>query len=161
MLLIPLLASGALGCGAIATSPSWTGGGMSVTGPLRIAQKEAEASAERDRLASQPKQVGARHVLVMHVGSKTRREEVTRSREQARARAQECLVALRGGANFSEMVAKYSDEPGAAERGGDLGVFQRTVMVKAFSDAAFALKVGQISEVIETPFGFHVIKRTR
>lgn len=161
LLLVSLTAAGASGCAAIATSPSWTGGGMAVTGPLRIAREQTLADAERERLASQPQKVGARHILVMHVGSKTRGEEISRTREEAQTRAQECLLALRGGADFGEMVVKYSDEPGSAERAGDLGVFKREVMVKAFSDTAFALKVGQISEVIETPFGFHVIKRTR
>ncbi len=161
LLMLPLSVAGTLGCTAIATAPTWTGGGMAVTGPIRIAQQETLAAAERQRLASQPQQVGARHILVMHVGSKTRSESITRSRDEAKARAQQCLVELRGGADFGQMVVKYSDEPGSAERAGDLGVFRREVMVKAFSDVAFALKVGQISEVVETPFGFHIIKRTR
>jgi parvulin-like peptidyl-prolyl isomerase len=58
------------------------------------------------------------------------------------------------------MVKEYTDEPGGAERGGDLGVFDRGLMVKPFADAAFALKVGEVSEVVETKYGFHVIKRT-
>ncbi len=61
---------------------------------------------------------------------------------------------------FEEVVKQYTDEPGGAERGGDLGIFQRATMVKQFADAAFALKVGEVGEVVETKYGFHVIKRT-
>jgi len=58
------------------------------------------------------------------------------------------------------MVKAYSDEPGAVERAGDLGVFDRSQMVKPFADMAFALKVGEVSEIVETVYGFHIIKRT-
>ncbi|MEM9877582.1 MAG: peptidylprolyl isomerase [Myxococcota bacterium] len=111
--------------------------------------------------AGQPAEIGARHILVMHEESQSRPEGVERSRAEARVRATECLVKLRGGADFTEMVEAYSDEPGAAERGGDLGMFSRDVMVKPFADAAFGLKVGEVSELVETVFGFHLIKRTR
>jgi peptidyl-prolyl cis-trans isomerase NIMA-interacting 1 len=149
------------GCGALATSPSWVGGGLAVTGPVRVENEEAVERADRAKLASQPQQVGARHVLVMHASSRAKPDNVTRTRQQALDRAQECLRKARAGVDFSELVAKYSDEPGAAERGGDLGLFKRDAMVQAFSDAAFALKVGEISEVVETPYGFHVIQRTQ
>ena len=149
------------GCSALASSPPWVGGGMAVTGPVRVAHREAAESRERSRVASQPNEIGARHILVMHSGSKAKPEEVERTREQALERAQECLTKLRSGVDFAELVAEYSDEPGAAERGGDLGVFRRDVMIQAFSDAAFALKVGEISEVVETPYGFHIIQRTK
>lgn len=150
---------GSIACGAMATSPGWTGGGMELSAPARIAEKEAEI----DRLAEEdnsPSKIGAKHILVMHRGSDRKPEGVTRTREEARKRAQECLVKLRGGADFGEMVTEYSDEPGAAERGGDLGVFEKRKMVKPFADAAFVLNIGEVSEVVETPFGFHIIQRT-
>ncbi|AGP40686.1 hypothetical protein SCE1572_43085 [Sorangium cellulosum So0157-2] len=156
----PLALLGATACGTLATSPSWVGGGLAVSAPIRAAEEDAAQERERALVASQPKQIGARHILVMHDGSKSRPEGVRRTRDEARARAQEALLKIRGGAAFEDVVAEYSDEPGAKERGGDLGVFERGVMVKGFADVAFALKVGEVSEVVETPFGFHIIQRT-
>jgi peptidyl-prolyl cis-trans isomerase NIMA-interacting 1 len=150
----------ASGCGAIATSPSWVGGGLAVSAPLREAEEDARILQERETLAKQPTEIGAKHILVMHADSQRKPEGVTRTREEARKRAQECLLKIRGGADFDAVVPECTDEPGAKERSGDLGVFQRSAMVKAFGDAAFSLKVGEISEVIETPYGFHIIKRT-
>jgi parvulin-like peptidyl-prolyl isomerase len=159
---LPLLALSALlvGCGSLASSPRWVGGGLATTRPAQKQAEEQAAIAEAERIARQPKRVGAQHILVMHAGSQRKPEDVTRTREEARARAQECFQALKAGADFAELVRRYSDEPGAAERQGDLGVFDRTSMVKGFSDAAFALEIGAISEVVETPFGFHLIRRT-
>lgn len=147
-------------CGALATSPEWIGGGLEVTAPLRAAEEEQKSERERAAIARQPKEIGARHILIMHKASKSKPESLTRSHDDAQKRAEECLRKIRGGAPFEDMVREYSDEPGAAERSGDLGVFERGQMVKTFADAAFALKVGEVSEVVETPFGFHIIKRT-
>jgi parvulin-like peptidyl-prolyl isomerase len=158
--LIALGAIGLAGCGSLATSPAWIGGGMEVVAPLRVAAEDARAEREREIIARQPNKISARHILVMHGQSKSKPESVTRSRDEARARAQQVLIKIRGGADFDQMVKEYTDEPGGAERSGDLGAFDRAQMVKGFSDAAFALKVGEVSEVIETPFGFHIIKRT-
>jgi parvulin-like peptidyl-prolyl isomerase len=158
-----LLASSALavaGCTTLATSPAYVGGGLADSAPARTSAAEARLAEESARIASQPKSIGAKHILVMHGKSQRKPESVTRSRDEARLRAEECLRKIRGGAEFEAMVREYSDEPGAADRGGDLGTFQRGAMVKLFADAAFALKVGEVSEVVETPFGFHVILRT-
>jgi parvulin-like peptidyl-prolyl isomerase len=150
----------ATACTALATYPSWVGGGMAVEAPVRVAAAEAKEERDRKLIASQPSQVGARHILVMHDDSAAKPENLHRTREEARKRAQEALLKIRGGADFAEMVKEYSDEPGSSERGGDLGVFERGTMVKPFADAAFALKVGEVSEVVETKYGFHIIKRT-
>jgi parvulin-like peptidyl-prolyl isomerase len=156
-LAVPLLSTA---CTALATTPDWVGGGLAVEAPLRQAAQEAKEERERRVVASQPTQVGARHILVMHNESLAKPEAVTRTRAEARLRAQEALLKVRGGAPFEDVVKEYTDEPGGADRNGDLGVFDRATMVKPFADAAFALKVGEVSEVIETKYGYHIIKRT-
>ncbi|MFO0661842.1 MAG: peptidylprolyl isomerase [Polyangiaceae bacterium] len=107
-----------------------------------------------------PREIRASHLLVMFKGGKASPASVQRTKEEARARALEALDKARNGANFEALVAEYSDEPAARDTKGDLGRFTRKRMVKAFADAAFALEVGQISEVVESEFGFHVIRRT-
>jgi len=154
----PLLALTA--CSTLATSPSWRGGGLAVSAPIRAAEEDAAFERERSIVASQPNEIGAKHILIMHKDSKSRPDTVNRTKEEARTLAQEVLLKIRGGASFDKMVVQYSDEPGASQRGGDLGVFERAVMVKPFTDAAFALKVNEVSEVVETQYGFHIIRRT-
>jgi parvulin-like peptidyl-prolyl isomerase len=147
-------------CTTLANSPGWIGGGLAAEAPARIAAQDAKEERERRLVANQPTHVAARHILVMHRESMAKPESITRTPAEARLRAQEVLLKIRGGAPFEEMVKEYTDEPGGEERNGDLGVFDRSTMVKPFADAAFALKVGEVSEVVETKYGFHVIKRT-
>ena len=108
-----------------------------------------------------PATIGASHVLVMHRGSERVPPTVTRTREEARTRVEEVLRRARTGQDFAALAREFSDEPGAATSAGSLGTFARGAMVPPFEQAAFALGVGQISDIVETPFGFHVIKRTQ
>jgi NIMA-interacting peptidyl-prolyl cis-trans isomerase 1 len=109
--------------------------------------------------AAAPEEISAQHLLVMYQGSKSAPRTIKRSKEEARSRAVEALDSIKRGQDFDKVVSAYTDEPGGAARRGSLGKFSRDRMVKAFSDAAFALEVGEISTVIESPFGFHVIRR--
>jgi hypothetical protein len=137
--------------------------GMHATrGILPTVYAEPLPSAQPDSWnPGEPKAIRAQHLLIMHQGSRSAPPTVVRTKEEARARAEEALARVREGASMDDIVAQYSEEPGAAQREppGDLGEFSRKRMVKKFSDAAFKLQVGEVSGVVETEFGFHVIKR--
>jgi peptidyl-prolyl cis-trans isomerase C len=77
--------------------------------------------------------------------------------EQALAKAQEIRKKLLAGGDFAAIAKTDSDDTGSAQQGGDLGEFRRGMMVPPFETAAFALKIGEISEPVKTPFGYHII----
>jgi hypothetical protein len=120
----------------------------------------ASADAKHPRKPQEPFRITAKHVLVFYSGAKRAPETVTRTREQACLRAEEALSKLKAGASFAEVVATFSDETGAKDREGSIGSIQHDDVAPNFADAAFELQVGEVSEVVETPFGFHVILRT-
>ena len=104
----------------------------------------------------------ASHILVAYKEARNAPASITRSKAQAKKRAEEALKkAAKGNADFGALAKQYSDDPGSGPRGGDLGAFTRKTMVQPFSEAAFALKPGELSAIVETDFGFHVIKRTQ
>ncbi len=90
------------------------------------------------------------------------RQDTTEAVKAAKRRIAEGLVAqLRSGANFGKLAAAKSNDPGSAKSGGSLGLVTRGTMVKAFEDAAWGLKPGEISDPIASPWGYHVIWRPR
>jgi peptidyl-prolyl cis-trans isomerase D len=101
--------------------------------------------------------VKASHILLQYAGATRANPEVTRTKEEAEAKAKELLKeAKKSGIVFSELARDNSDGP-SAPQGGDLGYFQRGVMVPEFNDFAFTNNVGTIG-LVETDFGFHIIK---
>ncbi len=83
------------------------------------------------------------------------------AKQAARAKAEQVLAEVRQNPGaFAELAKKYSQDPGSAEGGGDLGVFGRGAMVKPFEDAVFGLRPGEISGIVESEFGYHIIKLT-
>jgi parvulin-like peptidyl-prolyl isomerase len=113
-------------------------------------------------------QVHARHILISMKPAEPpqEEEELVRPQEkaeeltkpQARAKAEEVLKRVRAGEDFATLARQFSTDPGSKENGGDLGWFGKGRMVPEFEKAAFALQPGQVSDIVESQFGFHIIK---
>jgi peptidyl-prolyl cis-trans isomerase C len=97
--------------------------------------------------------VHASHILI-----RTPENADAAAKAKAKTQADDLLAQLKKGGDFSELAKKYSQDPGSASKGGDLGFFSKGQMVPAFEQAAFGLKPGQTSGVVETPFGYHIIR---
>jgi peptidyl-prolyl cis-trans isomerase NIMA-interacting 1 len=129
--------------------------------PPSVQPAPVEAVAASAAAAPVPDAIIAQHILVAYKGAKRVPKGVTRSKAEAKTRAVEALAKIQSGTPFEDAVTQYSDDAGSVDRMGSVGKFRRDAMDPAFSAAAFALRVGQVSDVVETPFGFHVIKRTQ
>lgn len=105
---------------------------------------------------TQPEERRASHILV-----KAEKSAPAADRQAAKAKAEKLLAELRKNpAQFAELARKNSEDPGSAANGGDLDFFGRGNMTKPFEDAVFSLKKGQISDVVESDFGYHIIELT-
>ncbi len=119
-----------------------------------VSEKEIKRYYEehKDRYA-EPEAIRARHILI-EVPQGASPEE----KAKALKKVQEIREKALKGEDFAQLAKKYSDDPGTRDKGGDLGFFSRGQMVKEFEEAAFSLKPGEISQPVETAFGYHLIK---
>lgn len=103
-------------------------------------------------------QVKASHILFMTKNPETQEDLSEDEKAKKKESAEKVLKLAKDGGNFAELAKTYSEDTGSAVNGGDLGYFDKYTMVKPFSDAAFSMKPGEISEIVESEFGYHIIK---
>jgi peptidyl-prolyl cis-trans isomerase C len=101
----------------------------------------------------QPERVRASHILIM-----VPKGSDAAAKNAARSKAADILKDVKTGKDFAALAKQHSQDPGSAQNGGDLGFFQQGQMVGPFNDAAFTLAPGSVSDLVETEFGFHIIK---
>lgn len=128
----------------------------SIFSQVKVSQEEeAKFYAENKEKMKHPEQVRASHILLRVAANAPADQKAAQ-----KAKALEALKKARSGSDFAALAHEYSQDPGSAQRGGDLGYFAKGSMVPAFDKAAFAMKVGAISDLVETDFGYHIIKVT-
>ena len=120
---------------------------------VRVTDQQVEYYYEDNReMFKQEKEIRARHIL-FKLDSNAPEEEVEKVREKASV----VLEKARGGDDFADLAKKYSEGP-TAQKGGDLGYFTEGRMVKPFEEVSFKMKKGEISDLVRTRFGYHIIK---
>ena len=139
--------------GCVVSTHGGTGTAPTTPVPLELESPPTQAQAG-------PVSIGAAHFLISYKGAMRAAPYVERTKAEAAALAEELRKRVLAGDEFAAIAKEHSDDRGSAAQGGSLGNFRREQMVPEFSDAAFALEVGQVSTVVESPFGFHVILRS-
>jgi peptidyl-prolyl cis-trans isomerase C len=122
----------------------------------KVAVQDAEVTSFYQQNLERFKQGDSVHAS--HILFGVAQDATPAQKAEAKAKAQAALKEVRGGADFAAVARAQSQDQGSAQRGGDLGFFPKGQMNPQFEDAAFGLKVGAVSPVVETPFGFHIIK---
>jgi peptidyl-prolyl cis-trans isomerase D len=132
---------------------------MLVGDEAKMGQKIQISDADLQRIYDQNKDVYRvpERVHVRHILLKTT-DKPKEDLPKIQARAEDLLKQIKGGADFAELAKKNSDDPGSAAKGGDLGWIVREQTVKAFESAAFSLKPKELSGVIKTEYGFHILQ---
>lgn len=111
-----------------------------------------------DRVAADTR--GIAHILVRYRGASRASGEITRTQADAETRAQEALTRVSGGEDFAAVAADMSDDVANKDHGGDMGRLERGLLPGPLDEALFGMDVGDVRGPIETPLGYHVIKRT-
>jgi peptidyl-prolyl cis-trans isomerase C len=125
-----------------------------VLSKVTVSDKEAKAYYDKNiELFKAPEQVKARHILIQ-----VPKEASEEDKKKLKEKAEELLKKVQAGEDFAKLAEANSDDPGTKAKGGELGFFAKGAMVPAFEQAAFALKPGEVSGVVESDFGYHIIK---
>ena len=126
---------------------------IQITDKIVVSDEESKAFYDsRPELFKQPEQVKASHILI-----KAAQDADEAQKKEARKKIEAVQKKLKGGQDFAALAREFSEGP-SAPRGGELGYFGRGQMVPAFETVAFAMKPGEVSDVVETRFGYHLIK---
>jgi parvulin-like peptidyl-prolyl isomerase len=136
-----------------------------LTRELNITATDAEAKQfydDTNHVANfeQPEMVTARHILLMTMDPVTRTPLSADLQQAKRKQIDDLLKRIRGGADFAALAKQYSEDPGSKDNGGELPPFARGQMVPEFEAAAFSLTNNQVSDVITSSYGYHIIKQT-
>ena len=110
---------------------------------------------------SNPEMVNASHILIGTDPKNKRYQDITDPNQvkvKAKQLAQDILNKINAGEDFATLAKQHSDDPGSGSKGGELGFFPKGKMVPAFETAAFALEPGKVSDLVETNYGYHIIK---
>jgi peptidyl-prolyl cis-trans isomerase C len=124
-----------------------------VTEKITVSDEETKAFYDKNpKLFQQPEQIKASHILI-----KVQADAPADQRAEARKKIEDVQQKVKKGEDFATLAKTYSEGP-SGPKGGDLGYFRRGQMVKPFEEAAFSLKPDETSEIVETQFGYHLIK---
>lgn len=124
--------------------------------PKVVELNDAYAVVKVDETKDAGQEIKANHILIQYAGAQMAPTSTVATKDDAKKQAEDIRKQVTP-ENFVELAKKYSQEPGAAQSGGDLGWFGKGMMVSEFETPAFALKKGEISAVVESPFGYHII----
>jgi hypothetical protein len=133
------------------------------TAPTPAPKASARAAgAASGQLPSDDQRISALHLVVTHKDSVMGQKlNIMRTREQAQQRAGEALARARKGEDFSKLITEYTEEPYTEQTHGELKNFQRKDAIPSVADAVFKLKVGELSGLVDTPYGYMVLLRTQ
>lgn len=130
---------------------------QSILDSIEITEEEIKNYYEKNLDNFKTDEVSAKHILISTKADDG--SDLTDAQKEEKLKlAQSILDKISKGESFEDLAKEYSNDPGSAQNGGSLGYFPRGVMVSEFEEAAFALKVGEVSNIIETVFGYHIIK---
>ena len=124
----------------------------SIKDEILVAKMVNKVKSEVSIMPEDLREVRARHILIMPKSADQKGDF------EARVKAEELLSRIKKGESFAALAERYSEDPGSAKSGGDLGYFTTGTKVPEFEKAVFSLKPGEVSDVVKSPYGYHIIK---